>query len=115
MDIKYQRSGDYLFPNLLIKEKPASYGKYGMLRRTFLREHRKGWYQSLLLSGKLEDHLLEIDRAADDRVARIVEQFAAAENISEQLKAEDPLLWAVKMSSIRQRAEEIVLHELVFC
>lgn len=114
MEITYQRKGDYLFPNLMIESSPVSYGKYGMLRRQFLKENRKSWYQSLLLSGKLDSHLAEIDEKANERMEQMTEQMAQTENVTEKLKAENPMDWAARMNNIRSRAEEIVLTELVY-
>ena len=68
MELTYHRKGDYLFPNLVLEEKDITIGKYGMLRRTFLKEHKKGWYQSMLLSEKLDQHLVRIEKAADKRI-----------------------------------------------
>ena len=107
MEVTYTRKGDYLFPNLTISGEPAQYGKYGMLRRTFLKENKKNWYQSMLLTGKLDRHLQEIDRAADA-------QMALQEGVDEKLKAADPMAWVQRMNNIRSRAEEAVLRELVY-
>ncbi len=68
MELTYHRKGDYLFPNLIIKEETVAIGKYGMLRKTFLKEHRKNWYQSLMLTGKLENHLAQTEKAAQERM-----------------------------------------------
>lgn len=68
MELTYHRKGDYLFPNLTIENEEVTIGKYGMLRRTFLKENRKNWYQSMLLSGKLNRHLMEIEKAAQERM-----------------------------------------------
>lgn len=114
MDFAYHRRGDHLFPDLTISEAQANYGKYGMLRRTYLKEHKRGWYQSLLLSGKLDAHLEETDRTANERVDLIASQIAVREGITEALKAEAPLLLAARMNSVFLRAEEIVLSELVY-
>ena len=114
MEITYQRKGDYLFPNLMIENSPVSYGKYGMLRRQFLKENRRSWYQSMLLSGKLDIHLAEIDEKANERMEQMTEQMAQTENVTEKLKAENPMNWTARMNNIRSRAEEIVLTELVY-
>ncbi|MFQ9879082.1 MAG: TnpV protein [Ruminococcus sp.] len=68
MELTYHRKGDYLFPNLIIKEETVAIGKYGMLRKTFLKEHRKNWYQSMMLTGKLENHLAQTEKAAQERM-----------------------------------------------
>jgi len=114
MDIRYHRNGDYLFPDLAISEESVSYGKYGMMRKDYLKANKPNWYKSMLLSGKLDAHLLEIDQAANERFERIVSQMAKTENVTEQLKALDPILWVSRMNNVRHRAEEIVLNELIF-
>ena len=73
MELTYHRKGDYLFPNLVLEEKDITIGKYGMLRRTFLKEHKKGWYQSMLLMGKLDRHLLEVEKQANKRLDILME------------------------------------------
>ena len=114
MEISYQRKGDYLFPNLTIEDSPVSYGKYGMLRRSFLKENKKNWYQSMMLTGKLEKHLQEIDETADAQMEQISAQMAQREGVDEKLKAADQMEWIRRMNSIRSRAEETVLRELVY-
>ena len=114
MDIHYHRSGDYLFPDLTISEESVGYGKYGMLRKYYLKANKANWYRSMLLSGKLDSHLMEIDHAANDRMECIVSQMAKAENLTEQLKALDPILWFSRMNNDCHRAEEIVLNELIY-
>lgn len=114
MEITYQRKGDYLFPNLTIESSPVRYGKYGMLRRTYLKENRKSWYQSMLLSGKLDRHLEETDQRAGERMEQITAQMAKTMGVTEQLKAMDPLEWTARMNNIRSMAEETVLTELVY-
>ena len=114
MNITYHQIGDYLFPDLTVENKTTCYGKYGMLRKSYLREHRKGVYQSMLLSGKLEEHLTELDSAATERLEQITSRIAEAEGVTEELKADDPLAWAAQMNSIKSRAEEIVLYELIY-
>ena len=114
MNITYHQIGDYLFPDLTVENKTNCYGKYGMLRKRYLREHRKGAYQSMLLSGELEEHLTELDGAATERLEQITSRIAEAEGITEELKADDPLAWAAQMNSIKSRAEEIVLYELIY-
>lgn len=114
MEVTYTRKGDYLFPNLMIAGEPAQYGKYGMLRKTFLKENKKNWYQSMMLTGKLEKHLQEIDETADARMEQISAQMAQQEGVDEKLKAADPMAWVQRMNNIRSRAEETVLRELVY-
>lgn len=114
MEITYQRKGDYLFPNLVIEDSPVTYGKYGMLRKSFLKENRRNWYQSMMLSGKLEGHLMETDQRANERMEQMVSQMAQAEGVTEQLKADEPMAWVARMNGIRSRAEEAVLAELIY-
>ena len=114
MEINYQRKGDYLFPNLVIESSPVTYGKYGMLRRNFLKENKKNWYQSMMLTGKLESYLKEIDQQASERMELTVTQMAKAEGVTEKLKAADPMTWVARMNNLRNRAEEIILTELIY-
>ena len=115
MEISYYRKRDYLFPNLFLPaEKSVTLGKYGRMRRNYLREHKPNVYQIYLLDGKLNEHLVEIDEATYEAFNRLVNQMAKNENITEQLKEEDQILWVQKMNSIYARAEEIVLNEYVY-
>ena len=114
MEISYQRKGDYLFPNLVVESSPVGYGKYGMLRKYYLKENKKNWYQSMMLSGKLDSYLKEIDQQASERMELTVAQMAKAEGVTEQLKAEDPMTWVARMNNLQSRAEEIILTELIY-
>ena len=109
------RVGDVLLPNLSIgEEEQRSIGKYGRMRKRYLKEHHPVIFSELLLSGKLYPHLLEIDEACEGRMELLVLQMAKREGMTEQLKATDQMEWVRRMNSIRSRAEEIVLHELVY-
>ena len=110
----YELCGDYYVPCLEAPESPRV-GKFGRLRSTFLREHRGAIYTGMLFSGKLNDHLEEIDRQANEMLDRLIEQYAAAEQITEERKANDQMAWMQVMNNIRHRAEEVVLSELIFC
>lgn len=115
MELTYHRKGDYLFPNLVLEpEEPVILGKYGHLRRTFLKEHRHGVYQALLLEGKLNRHLAEIEESADDYFDSLTAQMAKEEGVTEKLKAQDQMEWVRRMNSIRDRADEIILRELIY-
>lgn len=104
-----------LYPNLLPPEKDApTYGKYGRMRRTYLKEHHEGLYTGLLLSGKLNAHLNEIDKTARTRMELLTKQMAAAQGITEELKAGDQMAWVGAMNSIRNAVEEIVFSELIY-
>lgn len=95
--------------------KSPKVGKFGRMRNTFLREHQSAIYTGMLFSGKLNAHLEEIDRQANEMLNRMVEQYAAAEQITEELKANDQMAWVQAMNNIRHRAEEVVLSELIYC
>ena len=90
-------------------------GKYGRMRKRYLKAHRSILFSNLLLSGKLDQHLMEIDRACDERMDLLTRQMAKQENVTEVLKATDQMEWVRRMNSIHSRAEETVLHELVYC
>ena len=113
MELTYTRCGDVLFPDLCLSEEPEAIGKYGLLRKDYLKEHKRGWYSSLLLTGKLDRHLAEIDRACTERVELITNQLVKSEGVTEVLKAADQIEWVRRMNNIEARAEEIVLSELV--
>ena len=115
MELTYHRKGDYLFPNLVIETKQTEpIGKYGMLRRTYLKENRPNWYQSMLATGKLNRHLMEIDRKANERLESLTAQMARTEGATEALKESDPMAWIQRMNNLRSRADEIILTELVY-
>lgn len=114
-ELTYTMRDGYRIPNLLPPQEPeVTIGKYGLLRRKFLQEHRRVLFTNLLTSGKLTEHLLEIEETARNRVEQITEQMAKAEGVTEQLKATDQMKWVGLMNSIRQAAEETVLTELIY-
>ena len=115
MDLAYTRNGDNLFPALYLEDANLPIGKYGLLRKSYLKEHKRGWYSSLLLTGKLDEHLAEVDHSCNERIELIMNQLARREGVTETLKAADQMEWIRQMNSIRERAEEIVLSELVYC
>ena len=111
----YRQEGDYLIPNLALPDEPEyQIGKYGRMRRSYLKEHRPVLYASLLTSGTLHRHLAEIDQACNERMEIIVSAMVKQEGVTEALKAADQMEWVRRMNSIRSRAEEIVLTELVY-
>ncbi len=112
MEVTYTRKGDYLFPNLTLQEEPVVIGKYGMLRRTYLKEHKKNLYQSLLMSGKLDSHLQEIERTAQERMENLTENLL--KTYPAPNKEAEPMKWTAHMNSLTQMAEETVLMELVY-
>lgn len=113
MKLTYHRKGDYLYPNLtIVNETREPLGKYGLMRRTYLKEHRTNWYKSMLLSGKLDHHLAEIDQAAQERINLILKQLLKTNPAPD--KEANQLGWTTHMNSLTMIAEEIVLKELVY-
>ena len=112
-EITYHREGDYLVPNLLPPESPHI-GIWGIRRLNFLKQHHNGIYTGLLLSGKLNAHLEQIDREATEMEQRLIAQIAASEGVTEFLKCRDQMAWVGAMNNIRNRAEEIVLNDLIY-
>ena len=111
----YTQVGDVLLPNLSIGEaEHRPIGKYGRMRKRYLKEQHPLIFSELLLSGKLYPHLLEIDEACEGRLELLVLQMAKSEGMTEALKAADQMEWVARMNNIRSRAEEIVLRELVY-
>ena len=115
MNIQYHKSGDYYLPNLTIEDQEIQpLGKYGRMRKRYLKEHRPVLYTNLLLSEKLYAHCAETECICEDRLELITRRMAKQEGVTEALKASDQMEWVRRMNSIQNRAEEIVLQELVF-
>ena len=115
-NLTYTRCGDYYIPNLKLSEQPeAPIGKYGCMRHRYLKEHRPGLYTSLILSEKLYPHLLEIDRAAQERMDAMLPRMMEVAGVTEELKARDPMRWVGLMNTLKSQVEEIVLSELICC
>ena len=110
----YIRVGDYYIPDLTLPEEPRPMGKWGRMHRDYLREHKPIQYNCLLLSGKLWTYLADLNEQAQDGLERMIEQMKTAEGITEALKASDPMAWVQRMNNIRNRAEKIILQELIF-
>ena len=114
-NLTYIQSGDYLIPDLRLSEQPMKpLGKYGRMRKTYLKEHRPILYNQMLLSEKLYPHLLEIDETANRRLEQMMPQLAEAAGATEALKAADPMKWTGLMNSCKAQAEEVVLSELIY-
>ena len=109
----YHQEGDYFLPDLSVPELPAI-GIWGQRRKRYLKEHRQAFYTALLLSGKLNDHLSEIDEQAEAMFSQLVKQMAEQDGITEQLKADNQMEWVRRMNSIRNRVEEIIFHEYIY-
>ena len=113
--ISYSRQGDYLLPDLKVpNEAEAHIGKYGSLRRQYLKEHHYGIFISLLTQGKLNEHLMQTQKEAQGRMEQITAEMAKSQNLTEELKAKDQMLWLQMTNNIRQAAEETVMSELIY-
>lgn len=111
----YTRQGDYNLPNLKLPEQESRViGIWGQRRKRYLREHHKILYYNLLTSCKLTDHLADINEEAEELYSRLVNQIAELEGITEQLKADDQMLWVQRMNSVRNQAQEIVNEEIIY-
>ena len=113
MELTYRMQGDYRLPNLIPPESPKV-GKYGMLRHSYLRKYHDGLYTGMLMKGTLNSHLEEIDRQAQEMEQQLISQLAQQESVTERLKAENQMEWVARMNSIRHRADEIILNELIY-
>ena len=114
-ELTYTRSGDYLIPNLNLTEQPqAPLGKYGRMRKNYLKEHRPVLWNSLLLSETLYPHLREIDETANQRLEQMMPELMQSAGVTESLKASDPMKWVGLMNSLKAQAEEVILAELIY-
>ena len=113
MELTYTMQGDYLIPDLIPPESPKV-GKYGMLRHSYLRNHRMGLYSGMLMTGTLNNHLEEIDREANRMLEQLTQQMALIQGVTEELKAQNQMQWVELMNNIRQAAEERILAELIY-
>ncbi len=111
--LDYKLVGDYYLPCLKVPESPKV-GRFGLMYLDYLRNYKRITYSGLLISGKLKEHLENIDRQAEEMFSRLVKLMAKAEGITEQLKADDQLKWVGLMNNIRNRAEDIVYNELIY-
>ena len=113
-NLTYTRNGDYLIPNLTLSEQPSEpLGKYGRMRKAYLKEHRPLIYNQLLMSEKLYPHLLEIDKTANSRLEQMMPQLTKDAGATEELKARDPMKWVGLMNTCKAQAEEILMAELI--
>ena len=113
LELTYHWEGDYLIPDLEPPEAPRI-GKYGTMRHNYLRDYHRGVFDGMLLSGKLNAHLEEIDRQANEMMELLIAQMARTEGITEQLKATNQMEWIRRMNGIQNRAEEIVNNQLIY-
>ena len=111
-NVTYSTVGDYQFPNLTLPQQEKALGKYGRLRRTYLMKHRPVLYNSMLLSGTLHPHLLEVEQTAESRMQQTMEQLLKQDPAPD--KAQDQLMWVQHMNSLKAQAEELVMTELIY-
>ena len=112
--MSYTLHGDYYLPDLVLREEESIYGKYGMLRKQFLKEHRSARYQYLLLTGKLNEHLNQIDQESRKQMEMLMGQMVERQGVTEELKVQDQMKWVRLMNNIKASAEEIVLKNMVY-
>ena len=112
--MSYTLHGDYYLLDLEINEEEPTYGKYGIMRKQFLKEHRLAKYQYLLLTGKLTEHLNQIDQESREQVEMLMEQMTEKQGVTEELKAQDQMEWVRLMNNIKASAEEIILKNMVY-
>ena len=113
-DIEYTLVGDYYIPNIALPEENHPIGKWGRMHREYLKEHHPIRFNDLVLSGQLWTFLADLNEQAQERLSLIIEQMKASESVNEELKAADQMAWVGAMNSIRNRAEEIILRELIY-
>lgn len=113
--IHYEMQGDYYLPCLTLPEQPkAEIGIWGKRHLRYIRQHKRLLYSNLLTSGKLNKYLADVDRQAEEMFSRIVEQMAEREGITEQFKADNQMEWVARMNNIRNRATEVVNHDIIY-
>ena len=112
--LRYTLQGDYYLPDLALNEEEPTYGKYGMLRKQFLKEHRSARYQYMLLTGKLNEHLNQIDQEVREQVETLMEQMIEKQGVTEELKVRNQMKWVRLMNNIKASAEEMVLRETLY-
>lgn len=110
----YTQVGDYLLPDLSVAEEQQPIGIWGQRHRRYLKEQRRASYAALLISGKLNGYLADLNKQAEDMFLRLVTQMAEEEGITEELKATNPMKWVGRMNNIRNRAMEFVNHDLIY-
>ena len=112
--IEYTLVGDYYIPNIALPEEKRPIGKWGRIYREYLKEHHPIRFNDLVLSGQLWTYLAELNEQAQDRLSLIIEQMKTSEGVSEELKTADQMAWVGAMNSICNRAEEIILREMIY-
>ncbi len=115
MNISYTKKGDYLLPNLILKEKVQfNIEKYGLLRLEYIKKYKLGLYFDLLMNDNLNEYLHDIDITVMEKVQNLIKELAEKENINEKLKQDNQMLWVSKMNNIKNAVEEIILKEYIY-
>ena len=115
MNISYTKSGDYLLPDLILKDKEQfNIGKYGLLRLEYIKKYKLGLYFDLIVNDTLNEYLHNIDTTVMEKVQKLIKELAQKKNITEELKSSSQMLWIGKMNNIKDIAEEIVLKEYIY-
>ena len=112
--LSYTLHGDYYLPDLEINEEEPTYGKYGIMRKQFLKEHRSARYQYLVLTGKLTEHLNQVDKEVREKVEILMEQMVEQWGVTEELKMHEQMEWVRRKNNIQAIAEEIALKEIIY-
>ena len=113
--ISYTKQGNFLLPNLILKDKEQfNIGKYGLLRLDYIKNNKKSLYIKLLMTDKLNKYLHDIDELVEDKVNELIKLLAEKENINEEMKGSQQLLWIKNMNNIKNRTEEIILKEYIY-
>ena len=112
--LSYTLHGDYYLPDLEINEEEPTYGKYGIMRKQFLKEHRSTRYQYLVLTGQLTEHLNRVDKEVREKVEMLVEKMTEQLGVTEELKMQNQMEWVWRMNNIQATAEEIALKEIIY-
>ena len=113
-ELNYTLHGDYYLPDLEINEEEPTYRKYGIMRKQFLKEHRSARYQYLVLTGKLTEHLNQVDKEVREKVEILMEQMVEQWGVTEELKMQDQMEWVRRLNNIQATAEEIALKEIIY-
>ena len=115
MNISYTKQGDYLLPNLILKDKEQfNIGKYGLLRLEYIKKYKLGLYFDLLVNDNLNEYFHNIDTTIMEKVQKLITELAEKENINEKLKENNQMLWVSKMNNIKNIAEEIILKDYIY-
>lgn len=114
MELTYTKVGDYYIPDLIVAEEKRTIGKYGRLRKTYLQEQRSMIYSDMVLSDKLWHHLADVEEQAQQRLDVIIKQMKEAEGVTEELKEKEQMEWVRRMNSICNRAEEMIIEEIIY-